>query len=354
MRFTYTTGTWTCPTNIDNCPDPVFAPPIPLPIGPMRSVDAKVFWVNSNLEQIMVTGIRYDGSVIEIPVVLDSGGYPAWGTVTAISGAGAAIGELTLAVSQEKTSMAMVYKAPDHTVRYRSRSTSGWSAETQLLAGGSPIKMHPDTSPGLAFTGLPLGIAFGEYLVGAFTDVNGLVQLYTPGRIGQGWGKIPIPYDAMYSPVGRPVIGWVGSPGGIVATPGGASGSLSSTANRFYVLYLEYQTPPGSTPTNAVRMAMSHVDTAGTFRIGLDAYFDNVWAFAYGIGLVQPSDGALRAVVTSGVPSSLRTVHFRPQADGMRDLPYRNYDDWKTLGWGSCSTVAPTQTTMFIHCSPPW
>ena len=36
-------------------------------------------------------------------------------------------------------------------------------------------------------------------------------------------------------------------------------------------------------PTNAVRMAMSHVDTAGTFRIGLDAYFDNVWAFAYGI-----------------------------------------------------------------------
>ena len=99
---------------------------------------------------------------------------------------------------------------------------------------------------------------------------------------------------------------------------------------------------------------MSHVDTAGTFRIGLDAYFDNVWAFAYGIGLVQPSDGALRAVVTSGVPSSLRTVHFRPQADGMRDLPYRNYDDWKTLGWGSCSTVAPTQTTMFIHCSPPW
>ena len=111
VRFTYTTGTWTCPTNIDNCPS-VFAPPIPLPIGRMRSVDAKVFRVNSNLEQIMVTGIRYDGSVIEIPVVLDSGGYPAWGTVTAISGAGAAIGELTLAVSQEKTSMAMVYKVP--------------------------------------------------------------------------------------------------------------------------------------------------------------------------------------------------------------------------------------------------
>jgi hypothetical protein len=357
VHFTFTTGPWTCSPTIDTCPTPVFASPLTLPIGSMLSVDAKPYRVGNNLEQIIVTGIRSDGSLIEIPVVLDSGGWPAWGTVTTISGPGTAIGELSLAVSQKKTAMAMVYKGPDNTVRFRRRSASGWSVEAPLMVGSQPIQMIPTASPGLAFTNLPIGLSLlMETLVGAFADTTGNIQLYRPAQLGPGWTRISIPYEAMYSPVGRPSIGWVGSPGGgVLASPGGASSvAASSTANRFYILYLEHQIPTGSPPPDAVRMAISYVDTAGKYRIGLNAYFDNVWSFAYGTGIVQPSDGALRVVVSSAVPNSLRRIHFRPHADGVSDLTYRNYDDWKTIGWGSCSTLAATQATSAVQCVPAW
>ena len=48
------------------------------------------------------------------------------------------------------------------------------------------------------------------------------------------------------------------------------------------------------------------------------------------------------------------TVDFRPNADGISDLPYRNYDDWKTIGWGSCAVLAPAQETQRIQCAPQW
>jgi hypothetical protein len=356
VRFTFTTGPWVCSPTIDNCPSANFAPPLTLPVGPLLSIDAKPFKLNNNLEQIMVTGIRTDGSVIEIPVVLDSGGFPAWGTVTTISGPSSAIGELSLAISQSKTKLAMVYKGPNNTVRFRHRSAAGWSAETGLMAGGAPILMGPNASPAVAFTHLPIGLSqVNETLVGAFADVNGRIQMYSPRQFGTGWGRISIPYEAMDAPVGKPSIGWVGSAPGLSASSGSSNAqATSTTTNRLYILYLEHQTPAGGAPSNAVKMAMSYVDATGKLRIGLNAYFDNVWSFAYGTSIVQPSDGALRSVVTSAVPNSLRSIHFRPHSDGVSDLAYRNYDDWKTLGWASCVTVAAVQVSSPVVCVPAW
>jgi hypothetical protein len=81
-----------------------------------------------------------------------------------------------------------------------------------------------------------------------------------------------------------------------------------------------------------------------------------VWAFVYGMSLVTPSEAALRAAMTSSIhkPAAENHVFFRPHADGMADLTYKDYDDWKTLGWGSCVTVAKHQTSARVNCAPAW
>jgi hypothetical protein len=352
LRFTYTQSPWTCSPTADHCPDPVFVEPFTMPLGHLVSVDAKPFLTSPGVERVVITGLRSDGTLVET-VMFESAGWPVWGVTNVISGPSSAIGELSLATSENKSSLAMVYKGPDHTVRYRYRTTTGWSAEVQLQSGGQPIKMHANTSPGLAYTRLPLGITFGEKLVGAFADTSGYIHLYTPAFPGTGWSRISLSYETMYSTVGRPVLGWVGAPP-TNAPAIGTGLSASMTANRFYIVYLEKQTHSNGTTTDVMRMMMSYVDTDGSLKIGLNAYFDNVWAFGFGMGFVQPSAAGLRAVFTSAIPNSMHGVYFRPHADGIADLAYRNYDDWKTLGWASCATLVPTQTSAPIVCAPAW
>ena len=204
-----TTTPWVCSPSIDNCPTPVFWPAVKFDFGPLDSIDAKPMLVNG-VERIVVVGIRRDGSIFETTVTLDGSGLPAWTPLTQISGSSTASGELSLAVSNNELRLSMVYKAPDNTVRYRYRTPGGWSHEQQVRSGGQPIVVHPNTSPAVAYTYLPLdACAVCENLVGAFTDVNGYVQLYSAARVGQGWDRISIPHDYMYSTVGRPAMAWV-------------------------------------------------------------------------------------------------------------------------------------------------
>ena len=228
--------------------------------------------------------------------------------------------------------------------------------------GGQPLAVHPDSSPALAYAALPLGIMPGEHLIGAFTDSQGFIQLYTPQFLGNQWGHIGIPYDSMYSPHGRPVMAWAGGPGHEVVFAGAHAAAVQPTTyGRFYILFLQYNPPAPiyHSPTNPVRMAMSYVDGTGQLRIGLNSYFDNEWSFAYGMSLLTPSDGTLHAAVTSAVLPNHGTtpedeVYFRPHADGISDLVYHNYDDWKTLAHDVCTVLVAHQSDSPVKCAAPW
>ena len=221
------------------------------------------------------------------------GGLQVWGSVFSIDGSPAA-GEPSLANNFDKSRLALAYKGRDNIVRLRFRSAHGWLAEQQLTVGGLPLAVHPNSSPALAYAALPLGIMPGEHLIGAFTDPQGYIQLYTPQFPGNKWGRIGIPYDRMLSPHGRPVMAWTGGPGHDVVLGGAHAAAVQpSTYGRFYIIYLQYNPPAPiyHSPTNPVRMAMSYVDGTGKLRIGLNSYFDNEWSFAYGMSLLTPGDG---------------------------------------------------------------
>jgi hypothetical protein len=423
LAYSYTSA-WNCSLNVDNCPVPKFVQPGIREIGPIAGIDAKTVRVKG-VEMIIIVGIRPDGTMFYTWVTV-SGGLNVWHAVITIDGSSPAAGEPSLANSRNLASLALAYKGTDNVVRVRNFTGSGWSAEQVVEVGGQPVTVHPNTSPALAYAFLPLGVVAGqESLIGAFTDPQARIQLYSTQLPGPRWGRIPIPYDTLSSSVGRPVMAWTPGPGdgGLMTTaastsilsrgvlqeehaqpPSGevqGSGSLGEqdqvpqeerpsgeiqergvrpkikqdvtaplplelaptpgttllTTGRLYILFLEYQPPPpGYPPTNATRMAMSYVASDGKLRIGLNSYFDNVWAFVYGMSLVTPSEAALRAAMTSSIhkPAAENHVFFRPHADGMADLTYKDYDDWKTLGWGSCVTVAKHQTSARVNCAPAW
>jgi len=233
-----------------------------------------------------------------------------------------------------------------------------------------------------------------EQVVAAVIDTFKTVQLYTTGRLGRGWVRLGLPYGHMGSATGRPAMAWTGPlpsnttvAAGDVVQPAGhrparplavrvdragraeraeravrdaAAAALAepTTYGRFYILYVRDVAPvPGAPDPDPVRMAFSYVDAAGQLRIGHDTWFDNVWSYGYGIDLVQPGELALRAAQTYAIPNapnhpnSLYQVQVRPHADGIVNLPYRNYDDWKVIGWGSCATLRPAQTpAMQVTC----
>jgi hypothetical protein len=355
LEYTYTTTPWTC-LQIDQCPTPEFPYHAIHDIGPVDSIDAAAIKVNGNWVVILV-GIRPDGSLFETWMHMDDWRI-IWESTVDVPGSTAA-GEPSLAVSADGTQVALMYKGTDDIVRFRSRGSAAWGPEEQLLVGSTPLKMHPDASPGLAYTGLPVGITlFQEHLVAAIADENGYIKLYTLDAFPlRGWANLPIPYELMYSAIGRPSMAWTGT-GPVIAPDAGAAAFGPVTVGRFYLVYLEGNPPVGDvTNPNPVRMAMSYVDTNGTFRIGLQSYFDNVWSYAFGIDLLQNEVG-LRAAETYAIPkpNALHHVFFRPHADGISDLTYRNYNDWPVLAWATCSVLAHTQpASMKANCTTkPW
>lgn len=362
LEYTYTTSPWTCP-NVDDCPAPAFPYHVLRGLGPVVGVDAAAINVNGNWV-IIVVGIRPDGTIFETWMRM-AGWLIVWESTVTVPASPAA-GEPSLAVSQDGRSVAMAYRGTDNIVRYRTRTTATWRPEEQIVVGGQPLTMHPNASPGLAFTGLPIGIVAGqEHIVAAVADTNGNIQLYTrQGFPQQGWTKLGIPYDSMYSAIGRPSMAWTGTaPANALATGAGAASTTSTTVGRFYIVYLQYNPPVGDvTNPNPTRMAMSYVDTSGTLRIGLGSFFDNVWSYAFGIDLLQPGEVGLRAAVAYSIPNagshpdSLYQVTFRPHADGISDLPYSNKNDWPVIAWGSCAVLAPQQLPpMKTTCAPrPW
>lgn len=343
LEYAYTTAPWTC-ANVDDCPTPSFPYRVVHEIGPVDAIDAAAIKVNGNWVLIIV-GIRPDGSLFETWMHM-SGWNIIWQSTVTVP-ASPASGEPSLAVSRDGTSVALAYKGTDNIVRYRTRTTATWRPEEQVIVAGQPVSMHPAASPGLAFTGLPTGSVVGqETLVGAFADSDGYIRLYQRGGFPKfGWTTLGIPYQSMYSGIGRPAMAWTGTAPSHT-TDGGAARAAPATVGRFYILYIQSNAPFGNvTNPNPVRMAMSYVDNSGTFRIGLVSYFDNVWSYAFGVDLLQPNEVGLRAAETYSIPkpAAFQMVTFRPHADGISNLPYSNKNDWPVLAWASCAVLAASQ-----------
>ena len=226
--------------------------------------------------------------------------------------------------------------------------------------GNTPLAMSDKASPAVAFTYLPLGSAVGmEHLVSAVIDKTGVIQLYTPREIGSGWQRIGIPYSYMYGAIGKPSMAWVGPSQTLTTASSATRTAAPFTTGRFYIVYRRPDQSVAAPNPDAVRMAISYVDTNGKFRIGMDSFFDNVWSFAFGIDLLQPGEIKLRSATSYSIPNapthpnSLYMITMRPHADGISNLPYQNYDDWKVIAWGSCVTLNPHQKpAMKVMCAP--
>jgi hypothetical protein len=349
LEYSYMSSPWTC-QNIDDCPTPAFPYHVVHDIGPIDSVDAAAIFVGGRWI-IIIVGTRPDGSLFETWMHM-SGWQVIWQSTQTIPGSPAA-GEPSLAVSRDGTKVALAYKGADGIIRFRTRSGAFWRPEEQIIINGQPLRMYANASPGIAFTGLPVGFAtINENLVGAFSGPDGALRLYTTGGFPQGWKPLPIPSDGMAAAYGRPSMAWTGTP---LITGFQGSSMENFTVGRFYVVYAEDQPPAADgTNQNPVRMAMSYVDNNGIFRIGLISYFDNVWSFAFGIDLLQPGEIGLRAAETYSIPNdALNLVTFRPHADGISNLPYSNKNDWPVLAWGLCSVLAAEQPTDMQTGCPP-
>ncbi len=354
LEYSYMASPWAC-QNIDNCPTPAFPHHVVRDIGPIESIDAATINVNGEW-LIIVVGIRPDGSLFEVWQKM-SDHQVIWGSEVTVEGSPAA-GEPSLAVSRDGKRVALAYKGTDGILRYRTRGPATWGPEQQVTVGGFPIRMNEMSSPGIAYTGLPIGIVGGqENLVGAFATVDGAFNLYAlhTGLPQRGWTRLPIPHDNLPLVVGRPSMAWTGSEAGITPVEQTARGPV--TVGRFYLVYPSFRSmEEAETSKNPVRMAMSYVADDGTFRIGLVSYFDNYWSYAFGIDLLQPGEVGLRAAEVYSIPNSFGKVKFRPHADGISNLPYRNYNDWPVVAWGSCRVLADSQPpSMQTGCPPrPW
>ena len=361
LAFVLTPTPFNC-ANVDDCPQLGFHAPTVRDIGAVAAIDAARIVVNGR-PMILIVGIRPNGTLFETWMEY-TGGLYVWNGPNDIP-ASAAAGEPSLAVSRDGTRVALAYKSADGTVRFRHRSPAAFEAERTVRVNGQPLTVPSQVSPALAFTYLPfptdLTATPKERLLGAFA--SGPIDLYTPGS-GDSWTRLATPYERAATVAGRPSLAWVSPPASITVSGGrdaereGRSIPVPafnpSTYGRLYVVYTEQGEPAASEPLpNPVRMMMSYVDASGTLRIGHDSYFDNVWSFAYGIDLLQPGEIALRAAETYSIRKVVNQVYVRPHADGIVNLPYKNFDDWKVLAWGSCAVVAHWQTgLMQVACAP--
>lgn len=354
LEYSYMASPWTC-QNVDNCPPPTFPHHVVRDIGPIDSLDAATINVNGQW-LIIVVGIRPDGSLFEVWQRM-SDWQVIWGSEVTVPGSPAA-GEPSLAVSRDGKRVALAYKGTDGILRYRTRGPASWGPEQLVTVGGLSLTMNEVSSPGIAYTGLPIGVVGGqEHLVGAFATADGSFKLYTlrTGFFQPGWTRLPIPHDNLPLVVGRPSMAWTASEPGNNLAERSVGGSVN--VGRFYLVYPSFRsTEEMQTSKNPVRMAMSYIDDEGVFRIGLVSYFDNYWSYAFGIDLLQPGELGLRAAEVYSIPNAFGMVKFRPHADGISNLLYKNYNDWPVLAWGSCRVLADSQDpSMQVSCPPkPW
>ncbi|MEZ4570231.1 MAG: hypothetical protein R2849_07870 [Thermomicrobiales bacterium] len=303
----------------------------------------------SNSELLVVT-IDSNGTIWERRMMLDAAGNETWTDHRQVPGL-AASPTLTSGKSSEPSlselaycKFFLTYRGADGNVHYNSLSCAdqftGWGAEqTALDQDRNPIPMAEYASPGV-------GRAFlsttGEaWILGAFADVNGRLNLYHYSDETGLWAKTDLIDSYAGAVEGRPAMAWQWTGGEFDRT------------GKLYLMYVkhDFNTANWRGMQRQVRMLTSYVkvDKAAdgsltrTTKVGLEGPFDNVWLYAFGIDLFfeEGIDSNLRAALSIAIdkPELWAGIQFRPKADGVADLTMVDNNDWEVLRIGLCKNV---------------
>lgn len=304
----------------------------------------------NNSEMLVVTTDK-NGNIWEQRLILDGAGNETWTNLRQIPGAATpVINGLNTGGSEPSLSelayckLFLTYRGADGNVRYNYLSCAdqfiNWQAEmTALDQERKPIPMAEYASPsvGRAFLSSP-GDA---WLLGAFADVNGQLNLYRYSDESGLWAKTDL-LESYTGPVeGRPAMAWQWTGGEFDRT------------GKLYLMYVkhDFNTADYRGMKRQVRMLTSFVKvdkaTDGTLtkttKVGLEGPFDNVWLFAFGIDLLfeEGVDSNLRAVLSVAIdkPEVWAGIQFRPKADGIADMTMVDHNDWEIMRLSLCHEV---------------
>lgn len=331
LKYRYSTASWNCPVpDLDNpCLGGTWS--AERTTG-MNSVGVDVVRVG-NLANgyLLVVSSTWPGKLIEKRLSL-SGANENWSEVTTIPGT--VSGEPAL--SSFRGTVYLAYKGSDLNIHYN-RFTGNWGPDKIAVdANDMPIKTCAEWSfPALHTAYLPWKEA-QKKLYGFFPGVDGKINVWHFMGNSEKWELTDV-LEQTTDPIhGKPGVAYV------------PYKNSSEYPGRLYLLYMTRSTTP--VYTGQVKFLMSYVknETIGGItrkieKIGIRSYFSNVWYKAYAASLFYEygKDINLRAALS--IPNEDENesfqVWFNPNADGINNLVYKNFDDWKILGQNLCKLV---------------
>jgi hypothetical protein len=301
---------------------------------PVQGIDAERVVLDGQ-EQIIVIAIANDGRLLERRLLLN-GSTLTWKSEVDVTQGTKAEGEPSMAEHRDGKQVYLAYKGTDGFIRLRHRVGAEWEKEELILNDADkPIGVAKEASPALVHAYLPSPKSEASLFI-AFSTTAHTLHLF--GRNANGrWVSTNMLDSYMTDTQGRPTLTWVPDSTGW-DTPG--------------QLYLIVRASD-----NIYTMMRTYFSEAyDSVRIGLKSPFDNVWFGGSAIdATASPSTGVpqlwtLQTFENSKGPQLL----FRPRADGIVNLKYRNYDDWNAVAWGLCNAVVNPGGTQSnpIHCPP--
>jgi len=338
FQHAYSTSTWSCPKP-DDTPCGTWGGWDNHPyMDAFQGLDALTIPGPSGTQRLLVVGTDSSGTLIQTILTVSSG-VEHWTTPTRVNGSLKATGEPSLAM-YGPTAIYLVYRGTDGFVKFQARRSDGtWTSATSITTPDwSGISVPDYTSPAIAFASLRW--QSGPVLYGAFAASDGRLDLWARDSSTGHWVKTDM-METRPGPVeGRPALQWV------------PFQSTSFVPGRLYLMFIRHNTSsPGEREINMMMSYVKKDSVSGTNKqyMGLLSPFDNVWLYGLGIDLLYTPgiDSNLRAAFTVGAnyggdnPDSPKKfqVWFRPNADGIYDYSYRNFNDWQTLQVGVCKYV---------------
>lgn len=320
VRFSTSTSNWKCAAAEAGCDGSGWSSPTSAAF-PVKAVgvdaDTTSFF---GLSYLAIAVTAQDGTLWHRIAFRQPNGVEFWRGAEQIPSAPVA-GEPSLAGIRSGTGLFLAYKGADNRVRWRTYDGHNWSAETVALAtNGKEIVTSADASPAIANVYLPFKVPGQPMIYGAFAATDGRLRMMWLD-FGGRWVNTGLLDNDLMPVKGRPTMAWV---------PASTAADFPGT---FYL-------GARSGADGDYMTARTYVNAKGTPRIGIASFFDN--SFLEGAAFDFLSGDTTGTPQLWAALSFKNGIEFRPRADGIVDLTYRNYDDWSVLGWGLCFfTVDP-------------